>query len=551
MSMSSLLRIKPTDEQLHCVSIAKQMKDLRIEAFAGATKTTTLKLISQALSPKKGLYLAFSKQTVLSAKFPANVKARTFHSLAYSKTGKAFGARLDTRITGTLVAQTLGLSDFSGNGTKIMSAADLGAYLLATIDRFCCDMEPVLRMEHMPIPDLRSMEIKPELIRQFLWDNYQHQVQRLWALMSSPDGAFPTRHGVYLKLFALTSPVISGYDFIMFDEAQDADPLMLAVMACQRVPVFYVGDRFQQIFAWRGAVNAMDRIETANVAYLTQSFRFGKDLATMADMLLCAMGATQSIRGNDAVTTDLVELDRPTAVLCRTNASVSKYVMEAVKNGDTDFAATGIEDAVEFFESAVALKKGRSGKGKYKLFTSWGEMFAYAQTDDGADLANYVWMEREHGAEATLETLKKVASKQFDGAKRVISTAHRAKGLEWSEVMLADDFRGPSNPRFQEEDARLLYVAMTRAMHALDMTRVDEVYVDLLTHGANRIKTEETKPAIATPIVDVGTPTFSLTEPKVKPKSKVSLTAKPRRRASSGSWGRKRRSFGGKRGVRA
>lgn len=531
--MTRKFSLKPTDEQIVCIEAASKLEDLRIEAYAGAAKTTTLKLIAQSLSPKKGLYLAFNKSVVLAADFPSNVKARTVNSVAYAKTGKAFKKRLNTRITGRLVAETLGLSDFSGNGQLIMSASDLGAFLLTTIDRFCRDMEPVLKLEHMPMPELKSMEISAESIRLFLWNNYQHQAWKLWEKMSSPTGTFPSRHGVYMKLWAISEPVIKGLDFIMFDEAQDADPLMLAVMARQKIPVFYVGDRYQQIYAWRGAVNAMDKIQTNHVARLTKSFRFGSELASMADMLLCAMGADVTLRGNDDVATELAELDRPTAILCRTNANVTKWVMQAVKAGDTDFAATGSEDALEFFASSAALKKGKPGKGKYKLFKSWGEMFAYSLTSDGADLANYFRIEREYGAEFAAGALKKIADNEPGKVSRVISTAHRAKGMEYSEVLLDDDFRSPLDARYKEEDSRLLYVAMTRAMHALDMTRVDAAFVDMLTHGTTpQREPKQTEggavrsvmDVIALPAVD-----FTLTTPTFKPsRSKAGTGGAPR-----------------------
>lgn len=544
--MPRKLSITPTEEQLNCVAMARDMQDMRIEAYAGATKTTTLKLIAHDLSTKRGLYLAFNKSVVLAAKFPSNVTAKTIHSLAYSTHGRVFGRRLDTRITGRLVAEALGLSDFSGNGQLIMSASDLGAYLLTTVEMFCRDLEPAITKEHMPLPDLASMEVSAEDIRTFLWSNYKSQAWKLWEKMSSPTSTFPSRHGVYMKLWALSGPMVTGYDYILLDEAQDACPLMLSVMRRQRIPVFYVGDRFQQIYSWRGAVNAMSLIETDRVAYLTKSFRFGKDLASMADMLLCAMGANVALRGNEAVETHLEEVDRPAAILCRTNANVSKWVMEAVLSGDTDFSATGTEDGLEFFESAVALKKGKSGKGKYKLFKSWGELCAYSQTADGGDLANFVRLEREYGAEFAAESLKKVAKNTPEKASRVISTAHRAKGCEYSSVLLDDDFRGPQDAGYQVEDARVFYVAMTRAIDALDMKRAEEVFMDLL--GGIDARPKVADAGVASTVVNIlpmPAMDFTLTTPVYKPTKRKAATTGVRstRYKRTGAWS-KRKSHG-------
>ena len=46
--------------------------------------------------------------------------------------------------------------------------------------------------------------------------------------------------------------------------------------------MIYVGDKYQQIYEWRGAVNAMEQIATNHSTYLTTSFRFGQVIATTA-----------------------------------------------------------------------------------------------------------------------------------------------------------------------------------------------------------------------------------------------------------------------------
>jgi superfamily I DNA/RNA helicase len=59
---------------------------------------------------------------------------------------------------------------------------------------------------------------------------------------------------------------------------------------------------------------------------------------------------------------------------------------------------------------------------------------------------------------------------QPERAKLVIATTHKAKGLEWSDVTLHRDFRGPESPRWSQEEANLIYVAGTRAMRTLTLT---------------------------------------------------------------------------------
>jgi cyanophycinase-like exopeptidase len=78
--------------------------------------------------------------------------------------------------------------------------------------------------------------------------------------MIDPRGTCPITHDVYLKLWSLERPKISS-DFLLFDEAQDANPVMLDLVMGQDAQKILVGDRYQQIYSWRGAVNAMQSVD--------------------------------------------------------------------------------------------------------------------------------------------------------------------------------------------------------------------------------------------------------------------------------------------------
>jgi superfamily I DNA/RNA helicase len=60
---------------------------------------------------------------------------------------------------------------------------------------------------------------------------------------------------------------------------------------------------------------------------------------------------------------------------------------------------------------------------------------------------------------------------------------HRAKGLEWKRVKVANDFRfGMVDGRLtlDDEEMRLLYVAITRAQHVLDISELRDELLQLL-----------------------------------------------------------------------
>ena len=84
--------------------------------------------------------------------------------------------------------------------------------------------------------------------------------QRMWADLQNPDrGRAKFKHDHYLKMWALTEPVISG-QFLLLDEAQDTNPVVERVFNAQRghAQLVMVGDSGQAIYGWRGARDVMN-----------------------------------------------------------------------------------------------------------------------------------------------------------------------------------------------------------------------------------------------------------------------------------------------------
>ena len=90
-----------------------------------------------------------------------------------------------------------------------------------------------------------------------------------------------------MKLYQLSKPQIQLYDCLFIDEAQDLTPgrkerrirsnriesvisAVTDIINNQRVSKILVGDKHQQIYAFRGAVNAMTKIESTVTYYLTK-----------------------------------------------------------------------------------------------------------------------------------------------------------------------------------------------------------------------------------------------------------------------------------------
>ena len=97
-------------------------------------------------------------------------------------------------------------------------------------------------------------------------------------------GEIDITHDFYLKKFQLSSPQLP-YDYILFDEGQDASATMLDVFLKQPATKVIVGDTHQQIYGWRFAINSLEKVGFETLQ-LSNSFRFGPDIARVAREVL-------------------------------------------------------------------------------------------------------------------------------------------------------------------------------------------------------------------------------------------------------------------------
>ncbi|MGI9274176.1 MAG: UvrD-helicase domain-containing protein [Endozoicomonas sp.] len=458
-----------TDEQNQAVDLAIAGNHLKIEAFAGAGKTSTLAAISEALPGRKGLYLAFNRSLADEAalKFPPQVDCRTAHSLAFRALGHQYKHRLQ-RLTGGLLARELRLQPLS----ERVSATGLGNLILDTLTRYCHSGDKDLHPRHAPHSTLNhfTREEREALVEEIL-----PQARQAWELMIDPYASLPVTHDAYLKLWTLSRPQIDT-DYLLFDEAQDANGAMLALVQQQPAQQIYVGDPWQQIYHWRGAVNAMRQIDTEHCCRISQSFRFGQPIADMANRILNEhLDAGVQIRGLDTIDSQVRPIDQPDVILCRTNSRLIQVLNRQLEKGLSVAIHGGCRELLTLVKGAQALQAGkRTYQHDLMLFENWQQLKECAEAEN-SDLASLVRLIERYGADTLIRTLEQSCDIQEDQADLVLSTTHKAKGQEWSKVQLENDFREPGSESYQAEESNLLYVAATRARHELDISRCQAI----------------------------------------------------------------------------
>jgi hypothetical protein len=334
-------------------------------------------------------------------------------------------------------------------------------------------------------------------------------------------------HDAYLKLLHLYGQesggdlrVFGAYDIIMFDEAQDANPCMASIILRQHTKsntgVIVVGDPYQRIYGFRGAGNeAFDdaKFPPVQTHYLTWSFRFGDEVASVANILLRAMGEQVPVNGAREV--DMVRAAVPQdkdfglgdpdyqplktprkqfTVIFRKNVTLIEYAIAFSLTHPNHKLHLRIQRNFQkntlfqtLREAFVLLHLGHRAKSHpLKAWKSWTELKAHVEAEaeeggapDSPILTMVVMLESRLKDPFFPDQLDQVEANVLSDDQQhladvILITAHQAKGLEWDHVQVAADFAPDYGKRhllektkFWREEACILYVALTRARKIL------------------------------------------------------------------------------------
>lgn len=472
-------KIEPTDEQKAGLAIVRKGAGVTImEAGAGCGKSSFLVMAAGVLKGY-GQYTAFNTALVAESKekfIGTRVSCNTTHSLAFRAIGKKYSHRLGkNRVKTYQVAKMLDIRQITvevGDGKKTLTPDFLASQVLGAIKRFCQSADKAIECKHFKYIDGIDMPVGGQRTRknnQLVQGRLLRHAWDAWFDIAKPDGNLPFSHDCYVKLWQLSdNPVISG-DYILLDEGQDTAPVMLDIIERQTCPIIVVGDSCQQIYEWRSAVNALAHFKDAPQLWLTQSFRFGKAIADVANLVLETLDEPTKLRlrGFEKIDSKITVIDNPTAILCRTNATAVSKVLEIIAQGKKPFLIGGGAEVIAFVEGAKELQAGRpTGHPELACFDSWKEVQEYSKLEDGEDLKLMVKIIDSFGVDVILKALKSIGEEK--DADVIISTAHKSKGREYKRVKVASDF--PPVGKCDDGDKRLMYVTVTRAQEELDVS---------------------------------------------------------------------------------
>ena len=482
--------MKITQEQ---EDIINSTGDIKINAVAGSGKTTTIIEYAKARpATAKFLYLAFNKSVKLEAikKFATrglqNVTVETAHSLAYKNI--VFRHQYKVRVQGYKTHEIAELLGLQGNGEKHHEYV-IAKHINKFIALFCnSDKTKVQEVNYL---DTIS-DAKAKTFVKTFYHFIETQTRQLLAKMDK--GEIEITHDFYLKKFQLQNPVLQ-FDYILFDEGQDASPAMLDIFLKQAAVKVIVGDTHQQIYSWRYAVNSLEKtiFTTFN---LSHSFRFGANIANLAtqvlfwkDVIIETTPITIKGLGTNTNT-------KTKAVIGRTNLglllkaieyvtekkNIKKIYFEGNFNSYT-YAdeGTSLYDVLNLFNNKRSLIKD----ALIKSMGSIKDLEEYIEKTEDTQLSMMLEIVKQYGNDI-YDIIKTIKQKQVENedkekAEVIFSTVHRCKGMEYDAVHLVKDFITEDKVQRQaheldndekkinklNEEINLLYVAITRTKNTL------------------------------------------------------------------------------------
>jgi superfamily I DNA/RNA helicase len=466
-----------SDEQIAIFNhFRDDRRNLVVEARAGTGKTTTIKVAFSQAPEETILYAVFGKRNQREAQdsiTDGRVEIKTLHAVGYKLIRMVWAnARVDDDVEYDRIKAVIGAQaadSVRGQLFKLVGFAK-NLFIAPSID----DLVDLAQMRSIECPEFPEWPVE-RLAEAAL------KVLEL-SKIRDPQGRICFNDMVWLPVAC--NWVRPLFDLVVVDEAQDMNmpQLVMALgLVRQGGRVIVVGDSRQAIYAFRGAAaNGMRMMQeklNALVLPLTVTYRCPKAVVKIAAEFVPDYRAHESAPNGivasigDVAMLKVVQIGD--AILSRANAPLAPICLKLLRQGipariegrDIGKTLAGIASklnarSVPNFISRVegwAAKQTNRFQG-----TKNGEAKCALIQDQAATLIAIA--EDATSVQEVLSRLNNLfVNSDEKGVKPavVLSSVHKAKGLEWNRVFLiSHTFK--TNEK-EGEEANIYYVAVTRA----------------------------------------------------------------------------------------
>jgi len=490
-----------TDEQSAVVAAGASQSTgaaLVVQALAGSGKSTMQRAYAAAYPKRRFLGLTFNRSLADEAKarMPQNVDSTTTHAVAF-------------RAMSAVGAPTFGIQDKLIDEHQPVHVANYLRIGSGNIDYATMVLRHVHRFLISAARDAGDIRVSPDANAEAsrLGRSVVVDAAYLYTEMLRPTSALRCTHDAYLKAYQLTNPQWD-VDEILCDEWQDANEVTLAMVGSQSAPKVYVGDRHQAIYGFRGSVNAMDQLNVvADPFYLSNSFRFGPEVAAVANGVLSFKGEKVQLigcGGQDRV--GAVDRSGRYAFISRTVGGVfahAAHVLDARPKVSLYFVG-GVDGyrLDELMDVYALSKRERPQNPLLARYHSLDQLTRDAESMRQIQLLSVIRLVHRYGnrVPTIVAAIRNAAQKSAEHADVALTTAHRSKGLEFDSVVIDNNFfslsdlledlkaqgaglKSISGLVSDPQEINLIYVAATRARKRLELN-VDLTHALAALHGA-------------------------------------------------------------------
>ncbi|GAB5360974.1 hypothetical protein AAMO2058_000674500 [Amorphochlora amoebiformis] len=426
-------------------------KILKVVACAGSGKTTLLRAYARARPDSRFLYLAYNASVGAHAKktFPKNVTCANIHKLAYQRIGYKYQKKLR--------------GDFSFTGNDLTRER----LVQMVVQNYLSSADDEIEQSHVD-------NTVPEKSRNSA--NFLKLSRAYWEQMRDlDDKKVHMTHDGYLKIYQLSRDDLSRkFDVIFLDEAQDSNDVVCSILMKQNIPKLIVGDPHQRIYSFLGGKGAFTRLPADYSYKLTQSFRFGSNLAYFASRFLTANDSNSLVIGTTRETKIEILPEEPEAYpawsrvrhtcICRTNVQLFDEAVEFVSGGgpwhwrkpklrERALGFVGGIDGYNFnaildvfhlingsWKEIKTNKIKRFAKRDHNPEVVFAQLKEYSKATEDKELLGACRIVLRHKQEIPqlINRIHATCVKDCRQAFLTVTTAHKAKGLEWERVRLSE-----------------------------------------------------------------------------------------------------------------
>lgn len=444
--------------------------NLVVEALAGTGKTTTIKEAFGHAPENRILYVVFNKKNQVEAESKITdhrVEVKTLHSLGFSIIKKVWSsAKPDGAVEYDRCIKAIGRDDRAMAAIlgKVVSFAK-NTLLKAT-------QESIASM----ICAMDSLDINEDEV-----GYYAQAAFKVLELSKAKDAGNRISFDDMVWLPVEMDWCKPSYQLVCVDEAQDMNlPQLTMARGVCKGRMVVVGDSRQAIYGFRGAVqNGMGMMKialSAKVLTLTTTYRCPKLVVELAaklvpgykaaemnaDGIVSAVGSADNARPGDVILSRLNAPLMPAAL-----SFLRRNIPARIEGRDIGKQLIGMVKSFKALTIADLLAKISAWQSK-QIERLTDVRNAEKRIEQIADIAETLRVLCDD-VDSVPKVEQKINSLFDDTGEQskpavILSSVHKAKGLEWDRVfLLCSTFK----PQKGGEEANIYYVALTRSKREL------------------------------------------------------------------------------------